>query len=244
MPRQAGNVLFLILIAVALFAALAYAVTSSSRSGGSSTSKEKATANAAAIIQFGTALRNSIMRVKISNGCTDTTLDLASAGYLRNSGSLGSNTNINAPSDKRCHIFDPAGGNMVAWKPPASSLDFNNPDIASPTALRTGHGSIVVYQVKGIGTDDPASSDLSNDLFFRIPYLKKETCLAINDLLNVENSSNEAPSGVVTGSMGFYPNGSFASTAILDNASTNTHAAFCNVNSSGIYIFYQALLER
>jgi len=67
MRRQCGNVLFLILIAVALFAALSYAVTYSSRTGDSSITNEKAKIYAAQITQFGTQLENAVMRMRINN---------------------------------------------------------------------------------------------------------------------------------------------------------------------------------
>lgn len=63
---ESGNVLFLILIAVALFAALSYAVTKSTRSGGGSTEKEKATLSSAAMTQYPTALRTAIIRMVLN----------------------------------------------------------------------------------------------------------------------------------------------------------------------------------
>ena len=64
---QSGNVLFMILIAVALFAALSYAVTSSSRSGGNNASRESLQIEGAQIAQYVTGIQNSIMRMKISS---------------------------------------------------------------------------------------------------------------------------------------------------------------------------------
>lgn len=60
---QSGNVLFLILIAVALFAALSYAVTSSTRSGGGSAEKETLQLTASEIFSFYTGVRTSITRM-------------------------------------------------------------------------------------------------------------------------------------------------------------------------------------
>lgn len=61
--QESGNVLFLILIAVALFAALSYAVTQSTRSGSGSTEKEGAALNSATITQHPTALRTAVVRM-------------------------------------------------------------------------------------------------------------------------------------------------------------------------------------
>lgn len=64
--NSAGNVLFLILIAVALFAALSYAVTSSSRSSGGSVSREKMNAAFSEIQNVVTAHRTAFQRMVMS----------------------------------------------------------------------------------------------------------------------------------------------------------------------------------
>ena len=60
---EKGNVLFLILIAVALFAALSYAVTQSTRSGGGSADRERSILSSASLTQGPTALRTSLIRM-------------------------------------------------------------------------------------------------------------------------------------------------------------------------------------
>jgi|SRR3989338_9892526 len=60
--REQGNVLFLILIAVALFAALSYAVTKSTQGSGKNTTEEEMTIDAARVLQDCGTLRQSTMR--------------------------------------------------------------------------------------------------------------------------------------------------------------------------------------
>jgi hypothetical protein len=61
---QSGNVLFLILIAVVLFAALSYAVTQSTRGGGDAT-EDKLKLDVARVLQQGTMIKTEILRRKI-----------------------------------------------------------------------------------------------------------------------------------------------------------------------------------
>lgn len=63
--RQSGNALFLILIAVALFAALAYAVTQSDR-GGSNALKEERLISSARLTEIGADLQVATLRMKMS----------------------------------------------------------------------------------------------------------------------------------------------------------------------------------
>lgn len=109
--KEAGNVLFMILIAVALFAALAYAVTQSTRSGGGDASKETTVLQASQIMQYSAEVQTAIMRMKLSNGCTD--------GQISFENSFDSRyINSNAPTNYTCHVFRPEGGNISYQLPP------------------------------------------------------------------------------------------------------------------------------
>jgi len=77
--KQRGNVLFLILIAVALFAALSYAVTQSTRGGGNA-DEETSLIIASQYLQYGAGLKVAIMRMIIS-GTDDASLNFG-GGYL------------------------------------------------------------------------------------------------------------------------------------------------------------------
>ncbi len=103
-PRDSGNVLFLILIAVALFAALAYAVTSSSRSGGGDISKEKASALASQILNHGIAVRTAVTRMTM-NGIAPENLDAYSPVYIRINGAIIMDNNSCDNTTGPCLIF-------------------------------------------------------------------------------------------------------------------------------------------
>jgi hypothetical protein len=64
--RQNGSALFLILIAVALFAALSYAMTQSSRSGGGSISREQTELKAARLMSYMGEIQAAVSRMVLS----------------------------------------------------------------------------------------------------------------------------------------------------------------------------------
>lgn len=109
MHSKSGNVLFLILIAVALFAALSYAVTSSSKGGGNGITKDKAKIIAAEIFQYASQIEQAITKLQLINKCSDTQISFERSPF---DGSDTFYTNPNAPSNKSCHIFHPSGGGV------------------------------------------------------------------------------------------------------------------------------------
>ncbi len=107
---QRGNVLFLILIAVALFAALSFAISSSLRSGDTNASVEQRSAAAAQILQYVTGLRSAVQRL-VLNGCAENQLSFEPPPF---SGS-GAYFNPNSPTNFSCHVFHNNGGGQSAW---------------------------------------------------------------------------------------------------------------------------------
>ena len=100
---EAGNVLFLILIAVALFAALSYAVTQSTRSGGGNADGEKRSVDSAVIVQYPTSVQAAIQRQMLSNNISaDNLLFDAPSTY-------GAMT----PDQLARQVFSPTGGGAI-----------------------------------------------------------------------------------------------------------------------------------
>jgi hypothetical protein len=112
---QRGNALFLVLIGVALFAALAYAVTQSGRSGGGSTAAEQRTLIASRITQMGAGLKTATDRLMLSGGSISAaTIELSSFGAVagRRCASAPGPTGIECTSGTAC-LFSTNGGNAL-----------------------------------------------------------------------------------------------------------------------------------
>ena len=140
---ERGNVLFLILIAVALFAALSYAVTSSTRSGGADASAEKIQLNLSRYQAYVSGLRNTILRMSVGG------TPLAEINFYP-----PSDFSTLSAAQQRTNVFHPQGGSY----PYDSFLD-----VETGTLVKY----ILAMQVEGVGTD---SSDASgNDITIAIP---------------------------------------------------------------------------
>ncbi len=106
---ERGNVLFLILIAVALFAALSFAVSQSTRTTPSA-NKEQAALVAARFAQLGSQMEAAITKMRVMNGCRDNQISFENPAW---SGIWAGTTNSDAPANKTCHLFDLTSGGGV-----------------------------------------------------------------------------------------------------------------------------------
>lgn len=156
---EQGNVLFLILIAVALFAALSYAVTQSTRSGGGSAEKEKSVLSGASLVQYPAALRTSLIRM-ILNG---TSVDNLEFNVPSDFGNLTSNA---------VGVFHPDGGAAVYQKAPAEVM------ANSTQADWKYNGSFEIPQI-GI------ASGGGNDIIAFLPNVSKTVCSQINKQVGI-----------------------------------------------------------
>lgn len=115
--RQKGNVLFLILLAVVLFAALAMAMKSSMRGGGRDAKAEIDALSAATNQQCQALIENSVVRLQMLNDCTTEQISYELSD--------GRAANPLAPPNKKCHVFDAKGAGATpcgAWANPAASI--------------------------------------------------------------------------------------------------------------------------
>lgn len=171
---QSGNVLFLILIAVALFAALSYAVTSSNRSSGSSKLTEKDKLAASAILNYTVSARTAVMRMVMSGVPVEQISDKANGRYSVD-GSASNYTNNNLCLTDTCRVFAPSGGGVSYQRFRKEAMDA--PSGWAGNNLGTGETDIVVINVENVGSS-------KNDIALRFVLLKNEICNAINVLNN------------------------------------------------------------
>lgn len=162
MNAQAGNVLFIILIAVVLFAALSF-VTSTMMRGSANVGTEKAGIYVSEILTYARSVNEAVRDLRISNGCFD---DEMSFERIPFDGSDALYVNGNAPTDFSCHIFHPHGGGV--------SSNEMQPDIFDKSySSNAVYGQWVIggfSRIIGLG------SDSAGELILALPYLKKSVC--------------------------------------------------------------------
>ncbi len=165
-PRERGNVLFLILIAVVLFAALSYAVTQSSRTGGGDAGRETNLISSAEITQYPAAVKTAIVRM-IINGVTyegirfDSPSTFAALAGIEIQG-----------------VFHPSGG--------AAAYVQASPDIMVSGTSGTWYFN-PYYEVENIGTADAADGD-GNEFIAFLPGIKEAICKRVNEELGLGTS--------------------------------------------------------
>lgn len=239
---EKGNVLFLILIAVALFAALSYVVTQSTRSGGGSTEREKNILSSAQMTQYPTALRTSIIRMVLAGVAIE-------------------NVKFDAPGDPGFTsqsisqlVFHPQGGGATYQDAPSELSASGNSQLSWKY-----NGAV---EVPGIGIDGAGG----NDVIAFLPGISDGVCRQVNEELGIDTSNDVCGSGVnipVVSASGIedavddmmdvsqatFPDGSGSVTLAADTCTTvfDRQASGCFKDGEASptrNVFYSVLLER
>jgi len=237
---QTGNVLFMILIAVMLFAALTAAVTSSNR-GGTTSTRERGTINATDVMSYGSAMEKIVARI-MSNEVSESALSFENTIWQYNDDTqIETGAMFTRCTSSDCKIFDPAGGGLDAKT--FTAQDFDSPDSGD---VKSGHGIIYALSVNGVGS-------AAQDLVLMIAAIDVNTCMGINTALNIPNPSNAPPADTWAGAVPY--DGTFSSAAdatgeIGDMATQLVgKSSGCVQRSGGTYgsadnYFYQVLIPR
>ncbi len=218
---ESGNVLFLILIAVVLFAALSYAVSQTMRSSGSSgTAQESGKIDSAYLLQFPTSVRQAIVRMKLARSYTNEDISFVHPGDTTY-GTFGTN-----PTKE---VFHPQGGAVVYQAPPAQINDGTQ---------WVFNGDI---EINGQGTTAGTSS--SSDLVAFLPGVRQDVCRYLNQ--GFDGGTPTTPPTVTVAGETTPFTGTFGYTSTISNAALDGKDSYCYYSGTlGKYVYYQVLISR
>jgi len=183
---QRGNILFLILLAVVLFAALSYAVTQSMSGGGKDASNENIEVSIAAMNQYVSLLRTEIQRLMMINDCKPENLDWRNGVYKRYSGSDYITTNPPSPKSG-CAIFQARGGSItpILFDKYKDINRYNFDAPSAGTGIQAGHVEFIwVNFEKDGGTE-------LNDIAIKFYGIDPRICTKIMNVNSVSSLSVE-----------------------------------------------------
>ena len=192
MHKQSGNALFLILIAVALFAALSYAITQSGRGGGN-ISKEANALLAAQIVQQATDIQQSIQRAVIL-GTDIADLELCHAGQVLGAcANSGTNTGL-CTIGENC-LFASDGFNASHLEIPTGAYEDKTKSLSWKYVETAG--------VSGVNLTGTATNDVLmalDGLFTDTTRINRDLCIELNSRLGVpQGSPANPPDAIIVG---------------------------------------------
>ncbi len=203
MQNSKGNVLFLILIAVALFAALSYAVTQSTRSGGGNASAEQVQLRAGELISYMTGVQARVSRMLLTGNVN--VLNLATASPVYTLGPVGTQS-ANCWNDNTsctgtaCQVFNT--GNPEGVPPRVFGPEYVTAGAGMAGRVTPGHIGKRQMAVYNVGS--PAS-----DLVIYIAYIRADVCNAINAKMGMTTNFTESQSYPIGGEEGTSVGGNF-----------------------------------
>ena len=246
--RENGNALFLILIAVALFAALSYAVTQSGRGGGG-IDRETAALSASQLVQYGALAETAINRMRIASGCANNEFSFERAPFDGTDAAYV-NAAANARGDFACHFYHPNGGAMIEF------------DASSAAGLSTGSPEVEFYgsaRILGAGTGELISSttDDETEITLFVRNMTEEACTQIVQeagLNTIPADSGNLDVAPFTGTFTFIDNvhgcldsgcsGDANNSPFFVNNTRNACFIEASSGPSGDFIYFHVLLAR
>lgn len=212
---EKGNALFLILIAVALFAALSYAITQSGRGGGG-VDREQALIAASQITQYAAGLRTTVTRMIIT-GTSAASLDFDP------SDNQGGSPTDTVDSDD---VFMNDGGGAIQQDPPSTAGTSTSYDYLQPTSATNGH------YIEGVGSD-------AADTIVIAEGLSGTVCQEINRGLGLTPEPADETAAVDPDTAG-----AKAGTTTFDSNDGEAFACVDNTGADTVFIYYHALVEN
>jgi hypothetical protein len=238
LKNSSGNILFLILIAVALFAALSYAVVQMTRGGSGNTITETSTINAAVLNQYTASLRASLQRMTVDNH------DVTALEFNPPSA-------FNDLTSTNVGVFHPSGGGVIYEMGQDALLD-------KQSSNPTGQWVFTMnFEVKGIGTEKSSSLD-GNEVIAFMVGIRKDVCEQVNKRLALPTNplpkitSQNYSTDMITNINTYYmdndyvlPTSENVIGAGADDTALVGKSEGCYFEASGNnYVYYDVLSER
>ena len=178
---QNGNAVIFVLLGIVLFGLLSYTLINSAKMGQGNLTKHQANLAAQEIIAYAQVVEQAYNKLR-QRGCSETEISFYSDAITYGTFRKNLYNHPQAPTDRRCHIFYPEGGNITYIQTPSNIEQVSNVKAFFPSAVLSteelaAYHFIMRGQVQGLGNDN------QNDLFVGLVYLKKEVCEAINQQL-------------------------------------------------------------
>jgi hypothetical protein len=243
-----GNVLFIILVAIALFAALSFTLVNMGRNS-SSLSREDAMISADQILDFSTVVQEAVERMIYSGSA-------AVQGVSFENSQVGAPYAHSPLATAEEKVFDRAGGGVTYLVPRAKWLDGVNISETAYGQWFFPDATCVPNVGKGDtdGTACSADSVSNEELIIALPYVAKDVCLTINDKLGVDNPSGNPPldTGCAFDPATDHFQGVFNEGKNISAAQLNGKSAACFTVDTGcpafgggeVYVFYRVLAPR
>jgi hypothetical protein len=203
-------------VAVALFAALAYAVTQGSRGSASMLTDEKARLVASDILQYGNGLRPIIDRMMLMGGVLDTDSP-AGSGILFNVPGSGS-----APLTRE--LFDATGGNAPYLKPPQEAC------LSTCTYAFSGQ-----YTMTGLG------DNAKPELVMLLVDIPQTVCKMIN---NVLGQGSTIPTGTALTTLAPFDGTNYGAATAITLAGGYHALCYKESTGAGRYIYVNVVRRR
>ena len=230
MKNENGNVLFLILIAVALFAALSYAVTQSTRSGGGDASREKITTESATILQQSLGIRTAAIRLVHSQG-------VAAENLLFDP---PANFSGMTPGEIARAVFHPQGGGAIYQENQIVTSGIEITGIGQ-TNIGNPLASSDIVAIRSVPKD--VCLEINRRLGISIAEVNMDANI---DLIttNLDDNMDRAHPGINGGGNGFWGAiGSSGGMAALAPYDSSAQGCFYN-GPSDVYLYYDVIVAR